>query len=85
MVVQLWFQLDDCFQWAWQVSCHFLGQLIVDSLLVRVWTLVMEIHFVDSCVWLSLESGSWLVALWVGWVESVDLVLASVVKGPLLH
>ena len=39
----------------------------------------------DLLRWLSLESGFQLVALWVDWVESVDLAPASVVNGPLLH
>ena len=47
---------------------------------MKAQALVMEVCFVG----LSLESGFWLVALWVDWVESVDLALASVVEGPLL-
>ena len=52
---------------------------------MRVLFLVMEIHFAGLCDQLSLESRSSLMALQVGWVESVDLVLAFVVKALLLH
>ena len=48
---------------------------------MKVRVLVMEICSVD----LSLESGFWLAALQVGWIESVDLMPTCVVAAPLLH
>ena len=41
----------------------------------------METRFVD----LSLVSEFWLVALWIDWVESVDLVLTFSVAVSLPH
>ena len=43
---------------------------------MKAWVLAMEICFVG----LLLESGFQLVALQIGWVESVDLALESTVE-----